>query len=61
MVTIIVRPVHHRFVRSAENTAILRENVAEDPNMSIPRRSPESELFYGTLLRIVHLDLHLHP
>ena len=36
MVTNIKRPVHHRFF---ENTAIVSESVAEDPNVSIPRRS----------------------
>ena len=37
--TNIERPVHHRFARSAANIAIISENVAEDPNVSIPRRS----------------------
>ena len=39
MVTNTERPVHHRFARSAENVS---ESVAEDPNMSILRRSQES-------------------
>ena len=60
-VTNIVRPVHHRFARSAENIAAVSESVAEDPNVSIPRRSQELGLSYGTLWRILHLDLHLHP
>ena len=59
--TNIERPVHHRFVRSAENIAIINESVAEDPNVSILRRSPELELSYCTLWPILHLDLHLHP
>ena len=61
MVTNIERPVYHRFARSAENIAIVSESVAEDPNVSIPRRSQELGLSYGTLWRILHLDLHLHP
>ena len=51
----------HCFVRSAENIAIVSESVAEDPNVSIPRRSQELGLSYGILWRILHLDLHLHP
>ena len=61
VVTNIERPVHHRFARSAENIAIVSESVAEDPNVSIPRRSQELGLSYGTLWRILHLDLYLHP
>ena len=34
VVTNIARPVHHRFVRSASNIAIISESVAEDPNVS---------------------------
>ena len=47
--TNIERPVHHRFARPDENIAILSESVAEDPNMSTPRRSQELGLSYGTL------------
>ena len=54
----IERPVHHRFARSAENIAIVSERVTKDPNVSIPRRSLELGLSYGTLCRILHLDLH---
>ena len=54
MVTNIKRPLHHR-----ENIAIVSENVAKDPNMLI--RSQELGLSYGTLWRILHLRLHLHP
>ena len=61
VVTNIERPVHHRFARSAENIAFLSDHVAEDPNVSIPRRSQELRLSYGTLWRILQLDLHLHP
>ena len=39
MVSNIERPVHHRFAGSAENIAIISESVAEDPNVSISRRS----------------------
>ena len=53
--------MHHRFARSAENIAARSESVAKDPNVSIPRRSQELGLSYGTLWRILHLDLHLHP
>ena len=53
--------IHHRFSRSAENIAIVSESVAEDSSVSIPFRSQELGLTYGTLWRIFHLDLHLHP
>ena len=53
--------MHHRFARSAENVAFAGESVAEDPNVSIPRRTQELGLSYGTLWRILHSDLHLHP
>ena len=53
--------MHHRFARSAENIAIVSENVAEDPNVSVPRRSQELGLSYDTLWHLLHLDLHLHP
>ena len=39
LITNIERPVHHRFARSAENIAIVSESLAEDPNVSVPRRS----------------------
>ena len=39
VITSIERPAHHRFARSAENTAIVNERVAEEPNVLIPRRS----------------------
>ena len=58
--TNIERPVNHRFARSAENIAIASESVAEDPNVSIPRRSQELVLAYGTLWRILYLDLHTY-
>ena len=56
VVTHIERPVHYRFARSAENIAIGSENVAEDTNVSIPRRSQELGLSYGTLWSILNLD-----
>ena len=59
--TNIERPGHHRFARSAENIAIVSESVAKDPNVDIPRRPQELGLSYGTLWRILHLDVHLHP
>ena len=53
--------MHHHFSRSAENIATVSESVVKDPNVSIPHRSQELGLSYGTLRRIMHLDLHLHP
>ena len=47
VVTNIERPVHQRFARSAENMANV--SVAEDLNVSIPRRPQELGLSYGTL------------
>ena len=49
MVTNFDRPVQHRFARFAENIAIASEIVAENSNVSIPRRSQELGLSYGTL------------
>ena len=60
VVTNIKRPVHHRFTRSAEDIAVVSESVAENTNVSIPRHPQELWLSYGTLWRILHLDLHLH-
>ena len=54
-------PVHHRFARSTENSAIVSEIVTEVPNESNPRRSQELGLSYGTLWSYLHLDLNLHP
>ena len=48
-------------IDSVENIAIVSENIVEGPNMSIPRRSQELGLSYGTFWRILHLDLHLYP
>ena len=59
MVTNIERAVHHRFTRFAENIGNVSESVADDPNVLILRRSQELVLFYGTLWRSLHLDLHL--
>ena len=58
-VTNIERSVHHCFVRSTELIAIVSESVAEDPNVSIHRRSQELGLSYSALWRILHLDLQL--
>ena len=60
-VTNIERSVHHCFVRSAENIAVVSESVAQDPNVSIPSRSQELGMSYGILWCILHLDLQLHP
>ena len=40
----IVRPVHHRFARSAENIAAVSESVGEVPNVSIPCHTQELRL-----------------
>ena len=53
--------MHHRLARCAENIAAVSQSVAEDPNVSIPRRSQKLGLSYGTFWRILHLHLHLHP
>ena len=45
----------------AGNIAIVSKSVAEDPNVSIPRHFQELGLPYGTLWRILHLDLHPYP
>ena len=49
MVTNIESPLHNRFARSNENIAIVSESIAEDPIVSIPRRSRELGLSHGTL------------
>ena len=41
VVTNIEGPVHRRVARFAENISIVSECVAENPNVSIPRRSQE--------------------
>ena len=56
MVTNIERYVHQRFARSAEKIAIVIESVVDDPNVSIPRRSQELGLSFGTLWHILHLQ-----
>ena len=38
--------VYNIFACSAQKIAIVSESVAEDPNVSIPRRSQELELSY---------------
>ena len=60
-VTDATTPAHHRKARSMENIAAVSASVEEDPNLSIPRRSQQLGLSYGSLWRILHLDLHLHP
>ena len=56
----IERPVHLRFVRSAENIAIVTESIAENPNISILSLPQKLGLSCGTLWRILHLNLQLH-
>ena len=41
VITNIERSVHHCFTCSTENMALISETIAEDPNVSIPRRSQE--------------------
>ena len=53
--------MYHRFAPSAEDIAIVNESIAEDPNVSISRRSEQLRLSYGPLWSILHFDLHLHP
>jgi hypothetical protein len=53
-------PVRRRRVRSAENIAAVAESVAENPRMSIPRRSQQLHITQTSLHRILHKDLHLH-
>ncbi|KAH0999071.1 hypothetical protein HUJ05_003320 [Dendroctonus ponderosae] len=60
-VTDIVRPLHHRNIRSAENIAVVAQSVEEHPNSSIPRRAQHLGLSYGSLWRILQLGLKLHP
>ena len=57
----IERPMQYHFARTDENIAVVSESVAEDPNALIARRSQELGLYFGTLWRISHLDLHLYP
>lgn len=48
-VTDIVRSVHYRNVRSAENIAVVAQSVEEDPNSSISRRAHHLGLCYVPL------------
>ena len=57
----IVKKFEKTGSRSAENISIVTESFAEDPNISIPRRSQPLGLSYDTLWRILRLDLDLHP
>ena len=59
MVANTERPVHYRFVCSAEN--IVSESFAKDLNMAFSCRSENIALSYGILWRILHFDLYLHP
>jgi Helix-turn-helix domain (DUF4817) len=52
-------PVRQRNARSEENIAAVRESVANDPNVSIPRRSQQLEISQTTLWRILRKDLGL--
>ena len=61
MITNIGRSVHHRFTHSAEYIAIVSGSLVDGLNVMIPRRSQELGLSYGTLWRLLYLDLYLHP
>ncbi|KZC13180.1 hypothetical protein WN55_05513, partial [Dufourea novaeangliae] len=47
-------------VRTNENIAAVNESVENEPTTSISRRSQELGIYYGSLWRILHTDLHLH-
>ena len=48
---------NHTTTQAIANIAIVSKSVADNSNISIQ----ELGLCYGTLLGILHLDLHLHP
>src|ERR1700743_1971165 len=54
-------PIRQRTARSDENIAVVQASVAEDRNLSIPRRSQELGLSQTTTWRILRKDLGLHP
>lgn len=54
-------PIRRRTARSNENIAAVQASVAEDRNLSIPRRSQELGLSQTTTWRILRKDLGLHP
>lgn len=54
-------PVRRRNARTVENIAAVRASVAEDPNLSIPRRAQELGLKKTSTWRILQKDLNLHP
>ena len=53
-------PTRTRSARSTENIAAVAESVAENPGLSISRRSQELGLSKATLHRILYNDLGLH-
>lgn len=55
------KPTRFRSARSVENIAATAASVDRDDSLSIPRRRQELGLSYGSLWRILNLDLHLHP
>jgi len=54
-------PIRQRTSRSIENIAAVEASVAEDRNLSIPRRSQQLGLSQTTTWRILRKDLGLHP
>lgn len=56
----IKRPVRMRSVRSVENIAAVAESVADNPGLSIPKRSQQLGISQTSLHRILHKDLNMH-
>ena len=54
-------PIRLRSGRSQEHIDMVRESVAEDPRMSIPRRSQQLGIPQTTTWRILRKDLALKP
>lgn len=54
-------PVCRRNSRSAENIAVVRGSVQEDPMQSIPDRAQKLGLSQTSTWLILHWDLDLHP
>ena len=44
-----------------KDLSLCKGKVAEDPNVSIPRRPQQLGVYYGILWRSLHLGRHPHP
>ena len=55
------RPVRPRSSRTADNIDLVRESVAENPEISTRRRSAQLKLSRRSLQRILVQDLNLFP